>query len=500
MTAATPNTDSSSAAGPDHGGAERIRTLLVVAGEFPPVKTIGRIRAVKFVEHLRNHGWRSVALTIEPRPGDPNNVPALNREIPDHAEVHRVPWPDWEANVVGAVKRLLGRKPPVGSAPRTADTTPSVGCAPRTADTKPPVGCATRTKNPESIRRRLIDVPLAAFKWLLRHVVFIPDDYLPWAIRASREALRICREQHFDVVYTTLPPFSAALVGYRVKRKLGIPWVVDYRDLWYGDVLREWVGPLRKRLELWLERHLMRRADVIIGVSEQKTAFLRQLLPRSNARFETLTNGYDPEIYEPFLREPRQGDDTIDFVFTGRLFKNRRGYAFAEALGQLAQEQPELKDKVRVHFLGGVAPEIRQRYEEILSQYDIAKVFRFAGDVPYEEAMRAQVNADYLLLIVDTGKTSSGVIPGKLFEYVASRRPIFALCDPGATQEIIERARIGVVVPVESVERSRDALQVTLSRPVPEELQSDAPYLTQFERKAISAAFAHILEDLVRAP
>ncbi|HXK57057.1 MAG TPA: glycosyltransferase, partial [Gammaproteobacteria bacterium] len=216
----------------------------------------------------------------------------------------------------------------------------------------------------------------------------------------------------------------------------------------------------------------------------------------TKACWETLTNGYDPEIYEPLLTEPRKIDDVIDFTFTGRLFKNRRGYAFAEALGQLVEAEPALKDRVLVHILGGVSPEIRDRYREILTKYGINQMFEFAGDVSYQEAMRAQVHTDYLLLIVDTGATSDGVIPGKLFEYVAARRPIFALTDPGATKEIIEQAGIGRVVPAESVAECKAALRSILTSEVPRRLTRNEAYLSQFERKSISLRLARIFDSI----
>lgn len=453
------------------------KTVLIVAGEFPPIKTIGRIRSVKFAEHLTQLGWKVIVLTVEPRKDSPIYVPSLEAEVPEGVEVYRAPWPDIESETIGRIKRLLGYKSPTVQADAS-----SVAASPepgRPSENHP--------------RTSIFDLPLRAYKYLLRNWVNIPDDYRSWSRQALPLAKQICTEQQIDVIYTTLPPFSAARIGYQLRKEQGIPWVADYRDLWYGDVLREWINPLREHLELALERRYMKHADVIISVSEQKTEFLKQLFKSTQARFETLTNGYDPEIYTPFLNTPRPTSDTINFIFTGRLFKNRRGYAFAEALGQLAQEQPAIKDKVRVHILGGVSPEIQQRYDEILTQYEINDIYHFPGDVPYDQAMRAQVNADYLLLIVDTGKTSDGVIPGKLFEYVAAKRPIFALTDPGATQEIIERAGIGRVVPAESVEQCKTALRELLDSEVPETLTRDEAYLQQFERRNISLRLENIL-------
>jgi len=507
------------------------RTVLVIAGEFPPIKTIGRLRATKFVEHLRDDGWTPIVLTIDAHPGIPGYDAALEAEVPAGIEIMRAPCPSIEARVVSAIKRLIGH--PNASAGRdhnsdprrlvrTADPTVSprsVGSAGRTnglavspvagtmitAASAPPAatGSATVQRSPAALSANTRspwhprELTLGAFKWTLRNWIEVPDNYGSWANRALALARQLCRTRTVDLVFTTLPPFSAAKIGYRLKREFGIPWVVDYRDLWVGDVLREWVGPVRRRIERSLERRYMQAADAIVAVSAQKTEFLKTHLPDSPALRETLTNGYDPEIFAPYLAEPRRPHDTIDFVFTGRLFKNRRGYAFAEALGQLVERQPDLRTRVRVHILGGVAPEIRARYDEILTRYRITEVYRFAGDIPYHQAMQAQCHADYLLLIVDTGATSSGVIPGKLFEYVAARRPIFALTDPGATQDIIERGNLGVAVPCESIDACRTALAQCLAKPAPETVDARNDYLAQFDRRTISTRLATLFTTLI---
>lgn len=456
------------------------RTVLIVAGEFPPLKTIGRIRTTKFAEHLLALGWRPIVLTLEADGSEPNYDPALLDEIAPGVEVVRVPFVTFEERIIRLVKRLLGR----GSSPA-----PNAPSADRSAAID-----ASAPRAPAAEPGRVERLQLLAKRWI-RIGLEVPDSYLPWALKAAPAALRTVREQDVDVVFTTLPPFSAAYIGYKVRGETGVPWIADYRDLWYGDVLREWLPRWRRRLELWMEKRLLRRADVIVTVSEQKTDYMRRLHPSLQARWATLTNGYDSEIYASRGRTRGFDDGVIEFVYTGRLFKNRRGYAFAEALGRIRQTDPELVAAVRVRILGGVSPEIRTRYDEILARYDIAAHFDFAGDVSYQQAMDAQVNCDYLLLIVDTGETSDGVIPGKLFEYVAAARPIFALCDPGATQQIIERARLGRVVGAEDDAACERELRHLLQQPVPQTADRDAAYLARFDRKAITGELSQLLAD-----
>jgi glycosyltransferase involved in cell wall biosynthesis len=452
-------------------------TLLIVAGEFPPLKTIGRIRTLKFAEHLRALGWDSIVLTLQPSGFEPNYDAALLAEIPEGVEIVRVPLMTFDERITRLAKRLLGRSATHGGA--SPDVSVSVSGAAQSVPAR--LGFFERLQH-------------LAKRWI-RLGLDIPDSYLPWALKALPVARKICERRKVDLVFTTLPPFSAAYLGYKLAGETGIPWIADYRDLWYGDVLREWLPPWRQRLELLIEKRWLKRASVIVTVSQQKTDYMRRLHPRLQARWETLTNGYDSEIYAARARTRPFEQDRIEFVYTGRLFKNRRGYAFAEALGRLKQRHPELVAPVRVRILGGVSPEIAARYDAILHQSGIRECFDFPGDVGYGEAMDAQVNCDYLLLIVDTGETSDGVIPGKLFEYVAAKRPIFALCDPGATQQIIDQARLGIVVDAEDVTACEEALQRVLAMPVPDRLDRDEAYLARFDRQNIAADLARLLDE-----
>lgn len=460
---------------------------MIVAAEFPPLKTIGRIRTVKFLEHLRRHGWRSIVVTLEPGGHEVHFDPSLIAEIPGDTEVFRVPLVTFDERITRFAKRLLGRS--------TALSDTHAYALPPTGDARPPRGAAAHAIPEATVLQRL---QLMIKQWI-RVGLDVPDNYLPWALASITGVRELCRRHKVDVIFTTLPPFSAAFVGYKLTKETGIPWIADYRDLWYGDVLREWLPRWRQRFELVLEKRILKRAAAVVTVSEQKTDYMRRMHPRIPARWETLTNGYDTEIYAVRARTRGFNDGRIEFLYTGRLFKNRRGYAFAEALGRLKRDRPDLVRPVRVRMLGGVSPEIAGRYGEIITEYSLQEHFSFAGDVGYAEAMDAQVNCDYLLLIVDTGETSDGVIPGKLFEYVAARRPIFALCDPGATQQIIERGSLGTVVNAEDVDACERQLRDVLSRPVPSSLSADDAYLAQFDRKNITARLARLLDEVSSA-
>ncbi|MFT5720519.1 MAG: glycosyltransferase involved in cell wall biosynthesis [Motiliproteus sp.] len=460
------------------------KRVLVIAGEYPPIKTIGRIRTAKFVEHLRDLGWRPIVITIDYESSNPSYYSELEAEIPTDVEVHRVRHQGIDDLILGGIKRLLRRLKPGRDRPRVAQLTGAAAFDPaaNTASTR----THTSTRSDRLINR---------FKQFVRNWIHIPDDYLLWGFAAYFRARRICKEQHIDLIYTSLPPFSSAIAGCLLKRRTGIPWVVDYRDLWIGDVLREWLPPARSKFEVWLEKKLLPHADAVVAVSEPKTDFLRQHLGGQRI-WETITNGYDSESFDYLLDRPRPVRDTLDFVYAGRLFKNRRGYALLHALGELVAADASLRQRLRFHFYGAIEPVIFAEYQRLIGLYELETILCFHGDVDYETSKRVQVDADYLLLIVDTGATTDGVIPGKVFEYVAAKRPILALCDSKATREIIEKANIGQVVGTQDQAGCKEALAQILLKDSHELRDVDHAYLSQFERRTLSKRLAALFDRL----
>jgi glycosyltransferase involved in cell wall biosynthesis len=458
------------------------KNVLIIAGEFPPLKTIGRIRTAKFAAHLLNLGWTPIVITLAYDKNDPLYDEELDSEIANGVTVYRVKNDTLDALIINFVKKVIRRSPGSGRNAKTA--------------TQQSSGKTTEIKRPES--SGFFESLQIRFLKFINDWLHIPDNYLVWASRAEKLATRLIKEHEIDVIYTTLPPFSACKVGYKLKLRTGLPWVVDFRDLWTGDVLREWIPPLRQKLELRMERRYLDKADSIVTVSQQKTEYLQELhCGFDNKIWATITNGYDLESFDYLLSRPRIKSDTIDLVYTGRLFKNRQGYTLPRALGELARNRIDATEKLRFHYYGGVAPEIQQRYNELIEQYGLQDCFIFHGDVDFESSKLAQVNADYLLLIVDTGATADGVIPGKLFEYVASERPIFALCNAAATNEIIQKANIGKVMAVEDVQACYSALEEILDDPDYGELaEVNKRYLSQFDRKTLTEKLANLLDQL----
>lgn len=458
------------------------RRVLIVAVEFPPVKGIGRLRPLKFCQHLQALGWETAVLTLTEGDMQPVDRATLD-EIPDGTRVFRVPLPRPRERLVLAVKRLLGRGRPVDAE--------ATGAMPGNESVPGPVTHAASASGLISSLKRGV-------AWMDRFIhrhVQIPDDLVLWWPPAVRQGVRIVDEFRPDVILATAPHFTSLIVGAHLSRRTGVPWVADYRDLWTGDVLRAWVPAWRQRLELALERRVVSTAGAVVTVSGPKTEVMRGRLPRlPDEALVTITNGYDPEEFEGVEPEG-QTPGVLRIVYAGRLFKNRRGYELLEAAGGLLRERPDLAGRFRFEYYGGRAPEIVARMDELVTRHGLEPVFRFFPDVPYRRSKALQKGADVLLLIVDGGETTSGVIPGKLFEYIAAGRPILCVAEEGATPEIIRRGRLGWV------ERPGDVagIQARLARILDAEdgvFDPDQDYVRGFERRHLVTRLARVLEQV----
>jgi glycosyltransferase involved in cell wall biosynthesis len=456
--------------------------LLIVAAEFPPMRGIGRLRPLKFCQHLRGFGWETAVLA--PEEGDLEPVDRLTLdEIPRATHVYRAALPKPKAKAIATLRALL-RRTAAASRARYAST----------GGVRHGRGDSTA-----STWRSRLGEALGAFDRFSRRNLLIPDDIVLWTLPAVRAGMRAIAEFQPDVILATAPHFTNFIVGRELARRSRLPWVADYRDLWTGDVLRGWVPRWRRTLEIAMERRIVGTAAAVVTVSEPKTEVVRaRLAGRPCARFITVTNGYDLDEFGDVEAE-HGAPGVVRIVYAGRLFKNRRGYEVLEACGRVLEQHPEWRDRLRLEYYGGVAPEIATRMRQIIGQHSLENVVAFHPDVTYARSKALQKGADALLLIVDVGETTSGVIPGKLFEYVAAGRPILCIAEPGATTEIIQRGNLG------SVHRPEDVASLALAiegllRPGGIAYAPHQEYVGRFERGRLVGKLARLLDEVIADP
>ncbi len=375
--------------------------VLLVAHAFPPTGGPGVQRSVKFAKYLPGFGWRPIVWAADHVDGLPDD-PTLLEGLPAEITVHR----QGSGSIVHGIRRSL-----------------------RTADHHPITSRVTRV-----IGWRLDG-------WLERQG--FPEGYANWSWAQSsiRPLCRLIESEDIDVIYTTLSPVANHVVGLALKRKIGIPWVADFRDLWTDDYRYHESSTKLRIANRRKEQEFLEAADVVIGVTERQTEILADHVPSHRHKFLTITNGFDPADFRDDSRVAPREDDLFVLVYTGRLDRWRSSDAWFDGLKGFADRLGDDRRRFLLRLIGHTGTEMRKRIKEIGIRCELT------GYVSHTDAVRAMQSADALLLSVPDGPNADANIPAKLFEYLAAGRPILAIGPPaGQCERIVRSCEAGLTV------------------------------------------------------
>ncbi len=432
----------------------------MISHAFPPTGGSGVQRTAKFARYLPEFGWQPIVFSADAVADLPRDE-SLVRELPadlDH-RVRRAVHPVHAARrVVRSLRDGIGTHTVIAR-------------------------CLDRLDR--SIQR----VGYRAAAWS------IPDDALPWAIASLPALRRIIRRERIDAIYSTFSPASNHLLAWLLKRRSGLPWVADFRDLWTDNFdFRE------SRTRRWLEGRFLESADAVTGVSDDQARILAGHVPGREGKFATIPNGADAADFAGLDRASLRKElqiphDRFVLSYVGSFVASAEPRPILDGLEAFVQT---LTDRARFEFrLVGTVPASILRYVRRSGVQP-----KMTGYVSHARAVREMVAADCLLLgNATTGMNCESVLPGKLFEYFAAGRPIVHIGpSSGATDAMIRKCQAGVTVPPDAGSIS-GSLNIMWRR----WLQGDPPggctpdRLAPYTRRNLTRDLATVLDDVVAA-
>lgn len=268
---------------------------------------------------------------------------------------------------------------------------------------------------------------------VLRRVLApVGNDYF-WARAATRKALQVARDLPPGVVIATSPPHAALLAGERVARKLGWPLVLDYRDPWSAYDWPEWH---RGGLTQWLGRRIETRiversAARILNTPNMRQWFEVSFPSTSRERNFVVPNGFDPV---PVRAEPA-ADGPLRIVHAGEIYGSRSVVPLLRAIQSVAARHPR---PIRLTTFGMLPAAEKRRIED-------AQLGEFVEErprIPFANLFAELQRAHVLLAIVSEHMTYS--TPYKVYDYMASGRPILALApEDAALRDLLAESGAG---------------------------------------------------------
>jgi glycosyltransferase involved in cell wall biosynthesis len=301
-----------------------------------------------------------------------------------------------------------------------------------------------------------------------------------------RKGLRVIREHGIQLIVATAPPESVFFVARRLSRRTGVPWVADFRDLWFHDMVL-----FRARLTTWLlgpiNRWLVESAAVLVTVSRGLKNRLSYYLAREVV---VSYNGFFAGDHGLSPPAPPWDDGRTHLVYTGRVYPGKQDpEGLFRALTVLRGTMPELAARISIDFYGFDDPWLRS----LIERHAVADCVELHGFVPYRESVVAQRAADFLLFLDWTDTRAEGVLTGKLFEYLGSGRPILALGirKDSEAARLISDAGCGTMLTGDG--EIADYLRRALSSPRPPPIVSETAKHFSRERQA-----RVLLEEITR--
>jgi len=242
--------------------------------------------------------------------------------------------------------------------------------------------------------------------------------------------------EQINVVISTYGPSSSHVLGFFVKL-LHHPcvWVADYRDLWcsgsyYGRELR---GPISSIIVPFVERFLVKFSDFVVTVSSGLASNLSRFLGRE---VSVVYNGYESFIENIPQSHAHVGH--LQICYTGTIYRERNPALLLETISELEEAGDIPKGIVRVVVAGRIDGDL----QEELSRFVERELLIYKGFLSREDSYAIQCSSDYCLIAEDYQATKKGVVTGKVFEYIGSKKPIIALgvAPDSELADIINRA------------------------------------------------------------
>jgi len=431
--------------------------LLYISYYWPPSGGPGVQRGLKFCKYLPQTGVQPTVLTVdENQAAYPLLDPSFAKEVPPGLQVHHTAT----SEPFEYYKKLSGKK-----------EIPYSGFANQKA------------------KDSLLD---KVFKFV-RGNLFIPDARVGWNKHAIKKADELLAGGKYKAILTTSPPHSTQLIGLKLKKKHKLPWIADLRDPWtniyYYDQLYH--TALAKRLDQRYERQVLEQADAILVTSEDtKRLFLNKPVKLNADKIHVIPNGYDEEDFTVLSTSPQ---DTFLITYTGTITESYNIDVFLKVIAHLMSVHNEINYKLR--FVGKVSESMKQRIEKA----GVQGITEFIPHVPHREAIRYLMESTVLLISTPEVAHGNVPVPAKLFEYLASNKPIVAIGPVHSDMDrIIDECGAGRLFHYTAYDLMLDHM-TQWSKAWKINPNLDLPYInhSRFSRRALSAELAGLIKKLV---
>ena len=360
------------------------KKVLIITYYWPPAGGPGVQRWLKFAKYLPDSHVEPLILTVdEEKASYPIRDTSLSLEVPPNIKVFRTPTRE----LYSLYLRITGR-------------------------TQVPFSGFVQESKP-NLREKVIR--------FIRTNLFIPDPRKAWNKYAYRKACAIIQQENIHNVITTGPPHSTHLIGHRLKKKFpSIFWIVDFRDPWTRIFFFDELGHsiLSRNIHKYQEKKVIQNSDKVIVIGyNMKQYFINDYPQIPENKILIVPNGFDQADFD--IEFPVADKDFV-ITYTGTLASN---YPVDSVINSIKTLNKERHISVKLRIIGAINKDIRSSIMTELGD----ELAEFIPAISHKEVIRYLFRSALCLLIIPDAPGNECIVTGKLFEYLASGKPIIGL-------------------------------------------------------------------------
>ncbi len=361
-----------------------MKKVLIVTYYWPPAGGPSVQRVLKFAKYLPEFGWQPIVLTVHK--GEYFAIdPTLNTEI------QNIPtYRSFNLEPGSLYRKMTGMRPE------------------------------------EPIPVSILEKPSRTFMQKITHGIrrnlFIPDAKIGWFPFAIHKGKQVIHQEKPELIFSTSPPPTVHLIAARLAHKFQLPFVADFRDPWtaiyYYQLNPRW--KCTEKMDRMLERRIMRQAHHLTFTTRLDVEFYQARYHLGN-KCTYIPNGYDEEDFQNIQIE--NTPEQFIIAHMGSLNYSRIPIELFQALKTAIANQEVNPHHIRLQLIGNVDEAVKAAVDN----YHLTPLVEYVGYLPHRQALQLAARASVLLLVNFKSQVSKKIIPGKLFEYLRLRKPIFAI-------------------------------------------------------------------------
>jgi len=419
------------------------KRCLIITYYFPPVGGGGVQRILKLIKYLRPQGWRFTLITASPNPNaSVLHDTSLLDEVPADLKIFRIPDP--MATIQSGVLRKL--------------------------------------KSTFVVR------------WL-SSLLFIPDIRKKWAKQAEQKALALLKQETFDCILVSSPPYSLAISAAHLQRLTDVPLVLDMRDAWTTNPYKIYPSYLHRRIDAGLERRAIKNVKYGVSCIPSLVKYFKKNIPDFNAEnWRVIPNGFDESDFSE-LQKTKYEPGYYNIAFSGTIYSHLNSpEPLFKAIAHLAKKHPRTAERIRFHHVGHSVADLKR----LSQKYSLEKQIVLHGYRPHRACLNILAAMDAFIFFLDSrDPRSANTLGGKVYEYLRLGLPVIGVVPRGGeAADLLAETGAGLVA---VTDRPHELSEILLNLINGSLRFNRKPHIIQhYNRRVIADQFKAFFEEVCR--